>query len=335
MSVSITAWYVRPDLCHPPLQAALSLPCQPHPTASDCAVHPDCLAHSPSTPTVAQGRCHGTLGELLQGPVLHRGKLEIGLISLPLPRYSQLRFQPGAADGGEHGLAHRPLCRAAVALYLQQHGLSLPPGRWFHHSELLPGKGMASSTADLVAAIRCLDQLFGRVSSLHEIIAVLRPLERSDSVFLDHYALYLSERQLLLQRFAHAPRLHACYADEGGTVATAAVTAALQIHYAAQRGAYQRNLEQMLAAFAAGDDAAIAHCAGVSAALGQDVLPKRHLADLQRQQPRFGAAGIVVAHTGSLVGYLFLQPPPAALRGELAAFFRDLDLACAFSATGC
>lgn len=295
---------------------------------------PDCLIPSPPVPPTAQGRCHGTLGELLQGPVLYRGEREIGLISLPLPRYSRMRFERGETSHHELDLPHMPRCRQAVALYLQQHGLSLPPGRWQHDSELLPGKGMASSTADLVATIRCLDQLFGRVSRIEEIVAVLGRLERSDSVFLDHYALYLSERQLLLRRFDHVPRLYACYADEGGTVATDAVTAELHAHYATQRHAYRRNLQQMLAAFASADDAAIAHCASISAALGQDVVPKQHLGELQRQQRRFAAAGIVVAHTGSLIGYLFLQPPAEPLQRELAAFFGDLGLDCTFAATG-
>lgn len=292
----------------------------------------DCLFDS--LRATAQGRCHGTLGELLQGPVLHRGKLEIGLISLPLPQYSHMQFQCGAASRHELDLPHKPLCRRAVARYLQQHGLRLPPGRWTHSSALAPGKGMASSTADLVATLRCLDHLFGRVSSVQEIVAVLRPLERSDSVFLDHYALYLSERQFVRQRFSHRPRLHACYADEGGTVATDAVTAALHAHYRQQRRAYGNNLERMIAAFGAGDDAAIAHCAGVSAALGQEVLPKRHLVDLQRQQQHFAAAGIVVAHTGSVIGYLWLEPPPQPLRRELRAFFGDLGLVCTFTPTG-
>lgn len=339
MSVSIVAWYVRGLPYSPGVRGEAA-----RPTASPCStkvsrisdVSLDCLSRNPPQPSaaIARGRCHGTLGELLQGPVLHRGRLEIGLISLPLPRYSSMQFEPGAASRHHDDLPDKPRCRAAVALYLQQHGLRLPPGRWRHDSELAPGKGMASSTADLVATIRCLDQLFGRVSSSADIIAVLRPLERSDSVFLDHYALYLSERQVLLQRFAHAPRLHACYADEGGTVATAAVTARLHAHYATHRHAYGRNLQQMQDAFATADDAAIARCASVSAVLGQDVLPKQHLAELQRQQGRFGAVGIVVAHTGSLIGYLFLQSPPPAQRRELTAFFGELGLACAFAATG-
>lgn len=330
MSVSIAAWYVRRGVFH---QAAASRAYRPHPPAYGSDVPADCPA-PPPLPPVAQGRCHGTLGELLQGPVLDRGEREIGLISLPLPRYSRMRFERGQASPHELDLPQLPRCRQAVALYLQRHGLSLPPGRWQHDTELLPGKGMASSTADLVATIRCLDQLFGRVSRLEEIIAVLGRLERSDSVFLDHYALYLSERQRLLRRFDHVPRLYACYADEGGTVATDAVTAELHAHYAAQRHTYRRTLQQMLAAFAAADDAAIARCAGISAVLGQDVVPKRHLGALQRQQRRFAAAGIVVAHTGSLLGYLFLQPPPAAQQRELAAFFADLDLRCTFAATG-
>jgi uncharacterized protein involved in propanediol utilization len=283
---------------------------------------------------IASGVCHGTLGELIQGPVIHDGQLQIGLVSLPVQRYSWMHFVAG--DDGDHAreLPEKEKCRRAIALYLARHDRRLPRGRWLHDSELLQGKGMASSTADIVASIRCLDGVFGLTSSQELIAGILREVERSDSVFLDRYALYLSARQAVLQHFSHDPHFHVCYIDEGDAVVTEAVTQALVDHYAANLPAYQANLDLTLAAFDAGDRAQIARCASVSAALAQRVLPKRHYAAVVERRAHFGAAGIVVAHTGSLIGYLFLDAPNATALGELSAFFRGLGHQCRFALTG-
>jgi uncharacterized protein involved in propanediol utilization len=64
------------------------------------------------------------------------------------------------------------------------------------------------------------------------------------------------------------------------------------------------------------------------------VLPKQHHDALRAEQRRFGADGIFVAHTGSVLGYLFVEPLDWARMGELAAFFRGLGHQCRFVTTG-
>lgn len=298
------------------------------------SMQPEVVRTTHATHTVSSGVCHGTLGELVQGPVEHDGAMAIGIVSLPVRRYSWMHFVAG--DDGDHAgdLPDKDKCRRAIALYLERSGRTLPRGRWLHDSELLLGKGMASSTADIVASIRCLDCVFGVASPPETIAGILREVERSDSVFLDCHALYLSAKQTVVRRFAHDPRYHVCYVDDGDAVSTEAVTPQLFSHYRTHRSAYQENLDRLVAAFDAGDSGEIARCASVSAALSQRVLPKRRYADIAAARAHFGAAGIVVAHTGSLIGYLFPEPPDAVRMGELSAFFRGLGLQCRFAQTG-
>lgn len=280
------------------------------------------------------GICHGTLGELLQGPVMHGGTPHIGLISLPIGRYSRVRFVQGPHDKTEDGLADKARCRCAIELYLERHGLVLPEGLWSCASELPTGKGMSSSTADIVATIRCLDSLFQRRTPLETLTAILRAIERSDSVFLDRYALYLSGRQEVVHAFGTEPRFDACYVDEGGTVDTEAMGPMLLRHYEARLPVYARNLDAALNAFAAADARAIAHCATTSAALSQEVNPKHCFDALLREQARFKADGIVVAHTGTLAGYLYARTLDPAEMGELSSFFDHIGHRCAFARTG-
>lgn len=282
-----------------------------------------------ATPRAAcSGVCHGTLGELWQGPCEQHGELHIGLISLPVRRYSWMHFLPGEDGDIERDLDGKDKCRRAIEAYLHLHGKTLPPGRFVHDSELPTGKGMASSTADLVATVRCLDRLFGATTPLAALTALLRGIERSDSVFLDRYALYLSGRQQVLQTFADAPRLHACYIDEGGTVETEKLAEPLLQHYRRHQASYRVHLELALDAFGRGDAAAICEGATRSAQLAQWVTPKPHLDILLRHRRELGADGVVVAHTGSLIGYLFAQRPDPARLGELSAFFAGLGRQC-------
>ncbi len=280
------------------------------------------------------GICHGTLGELIQGPVVRDGELHIGLISLPLRRYSRVRFAQGLQAHASPAFDAKPRCRRAIQLYLARQGLSLPEGHWCCDSELPSGKGMASSTADIVATIRCLDSIFQRRTSLESLTGILREIERSDSVFLDRYALYLSGRQELVKELGSTPGFEVCYVDEGGTVDTEAMGPVLLRHYQARLQAYLRNLDHALGAFAASDADTIARCATTSAGLSQNVNPKRCFDALLREQPRFKADGIVVAHTGTLVGYLFVRRLDPVEMGELSSFFDGLGHACAFAQTG-
>lgn len=280
------------------------------------------------------GVCHGTLGELWQGPCEHEGELHIGLISLPVRRYSWIHFLPGEDGGIERDLAGKDKCRRAIEAYLQLHAVSLPPGRFSHDSELPTGKGMASSTADLVATVRCLDRVFGRRTTQEQLTALLRPIERSDSVFLDRYALYLSGRQRVLREFAYAPRLHACYIDEGGTVETEKLAEPLLRHYRRHRSSYRSHLDLALEAFERGDAVAVCEVATRSAQLAQWVTPKAHLDILLRHRRELRADGLVIAHTGSLLGYLFAQRPDSAQLGEVSAFFAGLGRPCRLIETG-
>ncbi|HVK55802.1 MAG TPA: hypothetical protein VM532_12325, partial [Burkholderiales bacterium] len=45
--------------------------------------------------TIHSGICHGTLGELFQGPYIRDDELHISLISLPIKKYSFVHFEYG------------------------------------------------------------------------------------------------------------------------------------------------------------------------------------------------------------------------------------------------
>ncbi|WP_245657430.1 hypothetical protein [Streptomyces griseorubens] len=280
------------------------------------------------------GVCHGTLGELYQGPLRAGTDPEIAVVSFPVDRHSWVYFTPRTTAGPPRSPALGEKSATAARLFLDHYGLALPPGDWHTHSELPVGVGMSSSTADIVATLRCLFRVFSLPYETDVVLGVLADIERADSVFLDEFALYLSGRHRVVRRLGQDIGFHTAYVTEPGTVDTAAVTPLLLDHYRRRGEEYHRCLTDLLKGFDSGDPAAVARAATTSAALSQEVLPKATFSSLQAHRERFGADGVFVAHTGCLAGYLFASHPRAEVKSELSAFFHSLGHQCTFTQGG-
>ncbi len=289
---------------------------------------------APDVPRVVSGVCHGTLGELYQGPLRAGPDPDIAVVSFPVARHSRVSFTPGTVPGPASPPPLGEKSATAARLFLEHYGLRLPPGRWSARSELRVGVGMASSTADIVATLRCLFRLFALPYDTEVVVGVLAAIERADSVFLDEFALYLSGRHRLVRRLGTDIGFHTAFVTEPGTVDTAAFTPLLLEHYRRRGDAYEQCLTDLLRGFARGDAAAVARAATTSAALSQEVLPKATFESVLAHRERFGADGVFVAHTGCLTGYLFVRRPDSRARSELSAFFRSLGHRCSFARGG-
>lgn len=286
------------------------------------------------TGRVHSGVSRGTLGELYQGPHWEDGVPHISIVSLPVDKFSWCTFTEGGDSFDDSGLCDRSKAARALALFLDHHELTMPPGRLEYRSDLAVGKGMASSTADIVATLRCLFRLFGLEYRQSVVTSVLSRIERADSVFLDEFALYLSGAHRVVRPLGASVGLYACYAVEEGTVDTEEAGPGLLAHYRRHRSAYRDCVEGLVRAFDAGDPAGVAAGAARSAALSQLVLPKLSFDELRANQSGFGADGLFVAHTGTVIGYLFRARPSQAAHAELSEFFLRLGHQCQFSQVG-
>jgi uncharacterized protein involved in propanediol utilization len=278
----------------------------------------------------------GTLGELYQGPYWVRSQPQIAIVSLPVAKYSWCYFtrDEERSDTLALDFADRPKSLEAARRFLDRYQQSAPRGRWQLHSELPVGKGMASSTADIVATLRCLYNVFGLPYDQRVVTEILRGIERTDTVFLDEFALYLSGHHRVVARLGDRVGLHTCYVVEDAVVDTDDVTEQLLHDYGSRAGRYGRCLSALLDAFRGHDARAVARSATASAQLSQDVVPKRCFEDVLATQHELGADGVFVAHTGSVIGYLFRAPPGRSQMDELSAFFRGLGYQCAFAKAG-
>lgn len=286
---------------------------------------------------LAHGAAHGSLGELWQGPVPHGGVARIGLVTLPVPRHSYASYyapEEGRADAG----ARAPLTakrQAAVDLYLAYHRRVLPDGRWAFSSDLPVGKGMSSSTADILAVLRCLSSLLGTPEDPCVTREILRSIERSDAVHTDHYCLYLSGAHTVVRRYPSDVAFNVCYVYGACETRTDDYPEHhLLRRYAESSAAYASSLGRLDRALRARNTREIAREATRSVELAQRYLPSDIVDDLLRDHRALGGVGVVRAHTGTVAGLLSDEGFGAARRAELCAYFLARGYQCYFTRGG-
>ena len=240
-------------------------------------------------------RVPGSCGELVQGIVdgvrLH--------VSCPVDRYVRATWQPGASR--VQGEKVRRALAAAGASREFWAGLAM-------RSDLPHGIGMASSTADIGAAVGlCLAMERGTVDADAVARAALA-VEPTDGVLFDGIVFFDHRRGSVLERWGSPPPIELVAVEVGGPVDTLAFnerdTAAVSRK---QTGSILRAFELVRRGLARGDAASIGRGATISALCHQNILPKPALEPLLRFALEEGGYGVNVAHSGSLIGLLL--PP--------------------------
>ncbi|MGY0496894.1 GHMP family kinase ATP-binding protein [Nocardia sp. FBN12] len=267
-----------------------------------------------TVPGIGVGRAFGSCGELLQGVTEQNRHF---LVTLPIRRGTVAVFEPSEHDiavvpadkSKAHRLASAMLARSTV----------LCGGRLTLHSELPEGKGLASSTADLVATARAIADAEGRAVPLGELEADLRAIEPSDGVMYPGTVAYLHREVRLLAPLGTLPALTIVTGDEGGSVDTVEFNRNEPRFSPADKREFDRLLGELGAAIAHGDVATIGAVATRSAVLSAATRDRPHLDATILAARAIGAAGVVVAHSGTTTGILLADTDPRLREQVLAA----------------
>ena len=263
---------------------------------------------------IGVGRAYGSCGELLQGVTARDRHF---LVTLPIRRGSVAVFEPGG-DGitvvPEQKSKARRLASAMVARSRVLRG-----GRLTLHSELPEGKGLASSTADLVATARAVADAEGRTVPVDELEADLRAIEPSDGVMYPGTVAYFHREVRLLARLGTLPPLTIVTGDEGGAVDTVEFNRAGPCFGPADKREYDRLLSELTVAVARGDLAGVGAVATRSAVLSATLRDRPHLDATIRAARAIGALGVVVAHSGTTTGILLADSDSRLCEQVLAA----------------
>ena len=274
---------------------------------------------------VGIGRCCGTFGELLQG-VLPQQRREF-LVTLPISRYSTATFTPvpGSREIRVYP-THKEKSRRLAEKLARIFGLD-SGGYLFIRSELPAGKGCASSSADLVATALALQSAFGVPISRARLARVMGSIEPSDGVMYPGIASFYHREGVLRKFLGCLPPLTIVGLDEGGQVDTLEFNARPKPFGRNRQAEYEDLLSGIERAVARKDLRSLGAISTRSAILNQEVLPKTHLDLLLDMGRRYGALGIVAAHSGTHLG-LLLAPGTTDRRRVLPALVSELSRYC-------
>jgi len=247
-------------------------------------------------------RCPASCGELIQGWIEGSEKL----ISYGIDCYTQVTLQEGN-DKRQRGYskAYRMLDRV-----LRYYGYGEKEGKNISlkiASDIPRGKGMASSTADLAATALAAASLLGKQISQLEIAKLCIELEPTDSIVFSDITLLDHLEGKTIRSFGSFPEETGVLLLEGrGTINT------LSYRRTNRDELLKRNkalLEKAMNCFQKGmrykDLKELGRAATISALAHQQLLPKVGLEELWEEAFKLGAAGINVAHSGTVVGLLY------------------------------
>ncbi|SBT65701.1 threonine kinase [Micromonospora sediminicola] len=272
------------------------------------------------TSRVGVGTAHGTFGELLQGALPGPGEADGEgrfLVTLPVARWSSARFELQAPGTGlTVSPSHKTKATALATALLTELGHPVA-GSLVLTSTIPEGKGLASSSADLVATARAVTAVLERSVPARRLGAMLAAIEPTDGVMYPGVVAFDHRRGAHLRTLGHLPALQVVAVDQGGQVDTVAFNRRCAAYGASERRHYERLLGELARAVAAGDLAAVGAVSTESAALNQSRMPNRNFVALRDICRLVGGLGLVACHSGTMIGIL-LDPRHSGYRSQLS-----------------
>lgn len=256
-----------------------------------------------------------TAGELLQGRVAGTDLL----VSCPIARFVRVEVElaPGC------GVSAPPQCpkagRAAELALAAVGG----EGRWRVtlrvHNRLPRRRGLATSTADIVAAAQAVAvAASGRPLPPEHLARIAIAIEPSDSIMFPGLALLDHRRGSFWRLLGTPPPAEVALFDYGGEVDAEEFNARPDLAplSAAKEPQVAAALEWLEAGVAAGNLAWVGRAATLSALAHQAMLAKPGLEEVASWLEEAELPGLCVAHSGTLLGLLL--PPGTRLPPGLA-----------------
>lgn len=250
----------------------------------------------------------GTFGELLQGVLPEEdGNF---LVTLPVARWSMVRFE---IRPEEPELTvwppHKRKALRLTAMILDDEGL--PAAGLLRIDSTLPeGKGLASSSADLVATARAVANALGIPMPPRRIERYLARIEPTDGVLYPSVVAFHHRSVRLRARLGSLPSMAVVGVDEGGAVDTVAFNDIPKPFTGADKREYARLLDRITGAVAAHDLPEVGRVATASARMNQVLRHKWSLEPMTGICEEVGGLGVVVGHSGTALGILMDTDAP-------------------------
>ncbi|WP_128895652.1 GHMP family kinase ATP-binding protein [Longirhabdus pacifica] len=250
---------------------------------------------------IGKGTAFGTFGELLQGVGSDDQDF---LVTLPIQRYSTVIFtsQPDREE-----LIVSPSSKkksAQLAKNILKY-FNLPQGGMLEIVSTVPvGKGLASSSADLVATARAISHCFDIELEEEQLETMLHQIEPTDGVMYEGVVSFYHRRVKLQQFLGMLPPLTIVSIDEGGEVDTVEFNQFPKPFTEEEKQGFDQLLKNIAKAITAQDLKRIGEISTHSAVLNQKLKKKKFFEHVMEICNVIHALGVIVTHSGTCIGIL-------------------------------
>lgn len=250
---------------------------------------------------IGQGEAYASFGEIIQGN-RYRTK-ESYLVTLPIECKTRVYYESDKSGRIKVKPEYKTKILTVMSYLSQFLNISIS-GTFTIDSNIAEGKGLSSSSADLVAAIRAYASISDVKISNDLIGKAIASVEPSDAVMYDECVLFYNRRGKCIKKFNFIPRVTILAVDEGGVVDTLDCYKARSKQSSDTFLLQEKLLKNLIIAMANKDIAEIGKVCTQSAIINQEVLPKRLLPLMLQIANELSLSGIMVSHTGTYIGLL-------------------------------
>ena len=246
-------------------------------------------------------RAPGVCGELAQGVIegIHF------LVTCPVDFYSRVKVDIYSDGPGVEAPQDCEKAAAAVRRTLFHLKNAKVRAKLSINNPIPRGKGMASSSADLAAAIAATGLALGEEISPYQIAQIALSIEPTDGIMIPGVALFDHRAGIIRESLGPPPPMEIVALDLGGTVDT------VQFNMVDRFQRWQSVDEQTTEALRLlrlgitnQNPVLVGQGASISAEASQTVLAKPRLDEVREFAESVGAVGVNVGHSGTIMGVL-------------------------------
>lgn len=238
-------------------------------------------------------------------------------MTLPVDLWSYCQLTCTSKTGPCEIIAPLPKAEQTAKLLLKKmkitHGFSIT----LELQRNIPiGKGLSSSTADMLAVVRAFQSSFKIDINQVETSELFSQIEPHDPLHFSQCVAYNHREGLLLKALDYIPKFHIIGIDSGGELSTTSYNKHLQYSDNETRK-YDTLFQSLLTAFTQQNDTAIARCAQQSATLHAHRTNNIFLRNLLKSVDDWGAMGLIATHSGTCAGVLLPINSPSNQRNKI------------------
>lgn len=246
------------------------------------------------------GFSYGAFGELLQGILPNERHF---LITLPINLKSKAYFKPNYTNKFIVNPKYKTKVKHFANLLAINHKVPIG-GEISIESEIPIGKGLSSSTADIVATYHAISKIFNVANSIEDIEQLIRQIEPSDGLLYNGVVAYYHREVSLLKKFNYYPNLVVVAIDEGGIVDTVKYNQIKKTPSLSEKYEFKELLLQCTDAIKVNDIKKIGRIATRSTELNQKYNYKPSFNNILETNYQIDGLGVICAHSGTYIGIL-------------------------------